>query len=110
MSRIALILDELYEAEAGSLPAGAWTELELVRKLADDRDAEAPLGERAGVGCRAVCDREPFSVIRDLDDEPVGMELVHDLHGALAPVAISVPHGVRAGLGHGELEIAQRLL
>ena len=43
-----------------------------------------------------------------LDDEPVGLELVQDLHRALA-VLVAVAHGVRAGLGHGELEVAERL-
>ena len=52
---------------------------------------------------------EPGAVVRDLDDEPVGQELVHDLDDAVA-VVVAVAHGVRARLGHGELQVAERLL
>ena len=61
----------------------------------------------ASLGCERRL--EALAVVGHLDDEPVGMELVEDLHAAL-PVGVRVAHGVRAGLGERELEIAQDLL
>ena len=44
----------------------------------------------------------------DLDDEPVGVQLVHDLDEPGA-VAVGMPDGVRARLGQRELQVAEHL-
>jgi hypothetical protein len=52
---------------------------------------------------------ETRAVVENFDDQPVGAELVGDLHRPF-PVGVAVPHRVRARLRHRELEIAERLL
>ena len=58
--------------------------------------------------------REPIEALLpsgiDLDDETVGMELIDDVDRAFASVSIRMANGVRACLGHGQLQIAENLL
>ena len=65
------------------MPSACLPSLELVGDRSDDRDPEPALGET--VIHRPVSGGvEPRAVVRNLDDDPVGLELVHDLDDAFA--------------------------
>jgi hypothetical protein len=99
----------LHEAE-GRSSLGALANLELVGERLDDRDPETALGELLGVERAARIGRgvEALAFVGHLDDELVRMELVEDLD---VPVSarVGMAHGVRAGLGQGELQVAEHL-
>src|SRR5207244_7846407 len=95
---------ELDEPEAGPL-AVALAKLELVRERLDDRDSEAALDEVVLPGLRRPM-LEAVAVVRDLDREPVGLQLVEDLD--VSPVlGIGVTDGVRARLRERELQVGK---
>ena len=51
-----------------------------------------------------------FVIVHDLHHEPIRLQLIGDLHGSLLSAAIAVADGVRACLGHRELEVPERLV
>src|SRR5512133_3134266 len=86
---LGLALQKLHEPEPGAVAVRALAGLELVRDRLDDRDPEPALGEVVLQGPVAG-GLEAGTVVRHLDDEPVGQELVHDLDRSLAiSVAVS---------------------
>src|SRR5437667_622328 len=103
-----LVVEKLDEPQPRAATAVALAGLELVGDRLDDRDPEPSLGEVVvGPGTVGV---EAGTFVGDLDDEPVGLQLVQDLDDAFATLAVSVPHGVRAGFGHGELQVTEGFL
>src|SRR5262245_34337809 len=103
-----LLLQEFHEAESRPTAVHLLAGLELVRDRLDDRDPETALGESV-FHWTVAGSVEPGTVVGDLDDEPVVEERVDDLDRALT-VVVTVSHGVRAGLRHRELHVAERLL
>src|SRR5215218_7796849 len=97
-----------HEAKPGAAPAASLAGLELVGEGLDDRDSEAALGKSL-VHRTVAGSVESGAVVCNLDDKPVGLQLVQDLDRPLA-VLIAVPDRVRAGLRHGELQVAEGLL
>src|SRR5256885_13797340 len=99
---------KLHETQARSAAAVARPQLELVRDRTDDGDPEPALHEVvAGLVRTRVA--EPCAVVDDLDREPVVVQLVEDLDGAL-PALVGMPNGVGAGFGERELQVGERLL
>src|SRR6266496_1943771 len=98
------------ETQARPSAAGLSADLDLVRDRTDDRDAEPSFGELVGMalgGSRI----ESLTVVGDLDDEPVGMELVGDLdHTHVPGLSVRVADRVRCGLGQRQLEIREELV
>src|SRR5581483_5308732 len=84
-------LQPLGEPEARAA-VGALGDLELVGERFDDRDPEAAFREVVRVERRRGRGRglEALATVAHLDDEPVGMELVDDLHDPVA-VAVRMP-------------------
>src|SRR5205807_6426230 len=100
----------LREAQAGS-SLRAFPDLELIGEGLDDRDSEAPFRQLVVHGRGAPPGRrlEALTLVGDLDDELVGVQLVDDLDRAVG-IAVRVPDRVRTGFRQRELEIAEHLL
>src|SRR5947208_1651788 len=87
------------EPQARSFAPGLSADLHLVSNRADDRNPETAFGELIGtaLGCRGI---EALALVGDLDDEPVGVELVRDLDDAgVVALCVRVPDRVGRGLG-----------
>src|SRR5919201_971480 len=99
---------QLHEAQARAVTAVARPRLELVCDRLDDGDPEPALDE---IVARSRCARvaEAFALVRDLDRDPVLVQLVDDLDRTLAR-AVGMPNRVRARLRQRELEVGDRLL
>src|SRR5438067_3396197 len=100
-SRLASSLrQELHEPQTRAVTAVARPRLELVRDRLDDGDPEPALDEIVARSCRART-AEALALVRDLDCDPVLVQLVDDLDRTLA-LAVGVPNRVRAGLRQSE--------
>src|SRR5712691_1802427 len=97
------------EAETRSFATGLDADLDLVRDRADDRDAEATFGELVEMALR-LRQVESLALVGDLDHEPVGEQLVGDLHDTHDLVAVRMTDGVGRGFGQRQLEIREQLV
>src|SRR5919201_868516 len=100
---------QLHEAQPRAVAAVARPRLELVCDRLDDGDPEPALDEIVARSTRRARVAEALALVRDLDRDPVLVQLVDDLDRTLAR-AVGVPNRVRARLRQRELEVGERLL
>src|SRR4029077_14804221 len=95
--------EDFDEAQSGTAAPGPARERELVGDGADDRDAEASLGERLEIArVRLLRGIEPSALVVHLDRQPIAVELVRDLDRAAAS-GVRVADRVRCRLREREL-------